>query len=146
MFARHLAEFGLTPDPVLDEDMIHFARHYASPHGILLLAIDGNGTAVGMAGLRRGEFRRIFVEPSVRRLRIATRLLETLLEQAPCPLTGRFRAIIARQNRPSQRLFIGLGFRASIAIANPGQPADCDLYEREVTTIQSRRPPAGLAA
>jgi GNAT superfamily N-acetyltransferase len=146
MFSSHLAELNLTPNPVLDEDINHFARHYAPPHSTLLLAVDGHGTMVGMAGLLRDEFRRVFVEPAFRRSGIATQLIQALVAQRACPGSSRFRAFIARDNHASQRLFLRLGFRAAITVVNPSCPPNCDFYELEIVTTQTRRPPAGLAA
>jgi GNAT superfamily N-acetyltransferase len=146
LFSLHLAELGLNPDPVLDADMAQCLRAYAPPEGLLLLAIAPDGKAVGMAARWRDEIRRVFVEPAFRRSGIASRLIEALVGQLPSPVSGRYRAVIARDNRASQRLFLSLGFRAAISLLHPDCPPHCDRYELEIVTTRSGRPPAGLAA
>ncbi|MCU0772340.1 MAG: GNAT family N-acetyltransferase [Verrucomicrobia bacterium] len=129
LFSRHLADLSLEPDPQLDGDMARFETFYAPPQGLLLLAGVAEGNVVGMAGLHRDEIRRVFVEKSWRRRGVATQLLKHLIEQAPPPSAGRFRAVLARENLPTQRLFLSLGFRPGRAAADDPGPTRCQVYE-----------------
>lgn len=138
LFAGHLADLGLRPDPELDVDMTRFDTEYVLPRGLLLLALEPGGAAVGMAGVRGDEIRRVFVERPWRGRRLATRLVSRLLQRVPPPSSGRFRAVLARDNLPSRRLFLSLGFRPA-GLGEADVPARCEVYELDEATLESRQ-------
>jgi len=88
LFAAHLAELDLHPDPALDADMTAFPLHYEVPGACFLVAEAPEGALVGMAGLLDGEVRRVFVQPAWRGEGIGRQLITALVDvdvaEGPC--------------------------------------------------------------
>jgi GNAT superfamily N-acetyltransferase len=129
MFAQHLAALSLTPDPKLDDDVVCFDRWYVPPHGRLLLGVNAADTAIGMAGLLRGEVRRVFVEPPWHRRGVARQLVAALMREGPLPASGRVSAWVGTQNTASHQLFLSLGFALAETQPQLASQRGCCRYD-----------------
>lgn len=99
---------------------------YASPDGVVLLARDGGGKAVGCVALRpwaqpgAGEIKRLYVRPEARGLALGRRLAEAVVSYARQQGYTRLVLDTLASMRPALRVYHTLGFRPVPAYyANP---------------------------
>jgi ribosomal protein S18 acetylase RimI-like enzyme len=135
LFQEHLRSLGCPPDARLDADILGFPATYAAAPDLLLLATEPGGEVVGMAGLLRGEIRRVYVAPASRGAGVGRALVEALIRHAQAARCRELCAIIADDNDPSRRLFTGLGF--ATAGQRPPDPAaqHCRIYRQTLGPI-----------
>jgi RimJ/RimL family protein N-acetyltransferase len=131
LFAKHLAELGLTPNPELDADMTEFPGVYLAPNGYFCVADDGLEHVIGMGGISAGVIRRVHVVQSARGMGLGKRLVSHLCYWARSLGLTRVEAVIAYDNLASQRLFSACGFRQAAgptwarSLDSEGQPNLC---------------------
>lgn len=145
LFAEHLTELGLTPNPEMDRDMADFVATYTAPQGHFCVAVNPQGAGLAMGGILDGTIRRIHVVQHFRHLGLGRRIVIHLCEWAWEHGLTVVRAFVARANLPSQRLFANCGFSPAGQWPHPCGPTTCDLWERskqlsqyEISTIQLR--------
>jgi hypothetical protein len=129
LFSRHLTELGLTHQPELDWDMVDFPGAYLEPHGYFCVAVDARQRGLGMGGILEATIRRVHVVPWARRLGLGRGILAHLCGWARNHRLPLVRAVIARGNLSSQRLFSAGGFSRTSHGCPPFGFASCDMWE-----------------
>lgn len=129
LFSNHLAALGYEPDAELDADMMAFPQSYSRPGDCFIVA-EVKGALAGMAGLKDGEIRRLFVAPAFRRQGLAGQLVQALIERHrhQGPLT----AIVASTNDAAKAVFTSCGFRPSGARPDHPKMRHCEILRLEV--------------
>lgn len=145
LFARHLAALGVQPDRELDSDMADFPAGYADG-GRFVVAVHPAHGLVGMAGLCRGEIRRLFVAEEWRGRHLGQAMITDLLGAGPWPEDGRLTAVIARGNQTSRRVFEACGFVCTNHPPVHPQMQHCLVYECRRSHNPNQEPPAGAVA
>ncbi|HOX04044.1 MAG TPA: GNAT family N-acetyltransferase [Candidatus Paceibacterota bacterium] len=130
LFAAHLRELGYEADPDLDADMQDFPSGYGGAGGRFLVAVDGHDRVVGMAGIRDGEIRRLYVGPGHRGGGLGRRLVQELAGRWLETHGGRVRAVVARSNLAARRLFQRCGFTATGRAPADDRMRHCEIFER----------------
>jgi GNAT superfamily N-acetyltransferase len=132
LFASHLADLGLQPDPDLDGDMTNLEETYTAPSGYFCVAVRADGLIAGMGGILEGMIRRVHVVPAARQQGLGRDLLEHLCNWASAHGLLKVRAVIARSNAPSQRLFSACGFSINKSAPPSAGGLTCELWERSL--------------
>jgi GNAT superfamily N-acetyltransferase len=133
LFAEHLAALGYEPDPALDADMDGFPATYAGGGSHFIVAEDGSGEIAGMAGLKEGEIRRLYVKPSHRRRGLAGMLVQSLIERHRDG--GPLFAVIASANPAAKAVFASLGFSATGGIPAHPKMKHCEILQFQAKLI-----------
>jgi L-amino acid N-acyltransferase YncA len=128
LFARLLATLGAQPNVELDSDMADFPAGYTG-NGRFIVAVHPADGLVGMAGLRQGEIRRLFVAEAWRGRHIARQLITDLLRTGPWPDDRPLTAIVGRENHASRRVFEACGFVCTGRTPAHPQMQHCLIYE-----------------
>ena len=122
-------EYVASPSVSLDwqghaAEFADLARHYAPPHGCLLLAWQGDAV-LGCAALRRvdaqrAELKRVYVRPAARGLKLGEQLVRAVLHQAQLAGYRRVCLDVLPEFQTAQRLYGRLGFVDAQAVSvNP---------------------------
>lgn len=130
LFAAHLRELGYEADPDLDADMQNFPSAYSGAGGRFLVAVDEHERVIGMAGIRDGEIRRLYVGPDHRGGGLGRRLVQELAGRWLEMHGGRVRAVVARPNLAARRLFHECGFTATGRAPADDRMRLCEIFER----------------
>ncbi len=127
LFEEHLASLGYAPDSELDADMADFEASYAGAGNAFLLAVDPDGNAAGMGGIRQGEIRRIFVRSEFRGRGLARLLVLQLIQVAIAGGKSDFRAILSRRNDYMRQVFQACGFMPTGLTPEHLKMRDCEI-------------------
>jgi GNAT superfamily N-acetyltransferase len=107
--------FGVEDSPTDVAGLRDSLRDYEDPAKVLVVAEAADGTLVGVAGLRTlepgvVEVKRMYVVPECRGLRVGSRLLDRLLEEAGTMGASTVRLDTVRFMAEAQRLYRSRGF------------------------------------
>jgi GNAT superfamily N-acetyltransferase len=127
LFTEYLASLALTPDAELDADMADFPRAFTGPGDTFLLVTGGDGTLLGMGGLRRGELRRTFIRPQHRSQGLARLLALRLLQAGLATGQQELRAVVARDNPASQEKNFACGLLPTGRTPAHPKQRDCEI-------------------
>ena len=129
LFATHLHDLGVEPDPLLDSDMADFPMGYSGERDCFAVAKSNEGRLLGMAGVLNGEIRRVHVIPEFRHCGVASHLVQHLISTAHALGKRPLYAVIAQNNSASQRLFQRQGFHPAGKTPSHPKMQHCEIWE-----------------
>lgn len=118
LFAEYIDGLGIDLSfQDVDEELAQLPGKYAPPRGVILLARDGAGAALGCVALRPwpqpgvGEIKRLYVRPAARGQALGRRLAEAVIAWAAHAGYVRVLLDTLASMQAARQLYVALGFR-----------------------------------
>jgi GNAT superfamily N-acetyltransferase len=132
LFAQHLQNLRVKPDPALDSDMEDFPRAYERRGSFFCVVEDVTGRLLGMGGVMDRTVRRLHVSGPTRGHGLGRRILEHLCREHALRQGGPLRAVVASTNEAARRTFARCGFVPAPPGHTASAPAHCEIWEHPV--------------